>query len=473
MSDYGFENVISEQNVLKFKNTTLILSGIVMCTSCALSLALKLDKNREPRGLFVEASANSNILRNFDKETQSAIFTKSLLRKGLSHDTLVSAATHLAPIESQLLELADLFRILGALKYPISQERLAHISESIRLGSLLRDVFRAVPEKVCTSSESIMEYLSDTLLDVWTSRGYFSSKSYPNPEAFGNRQTSEAIGVDIGSTVKTALSGNDIDHQLSVDAIRAGLIPLQQFGFVLVKRAVNENLIFDMQKLFKINGQPSGEIGSAILSYDANISHSRASANRLQLVLRGSKIEELTAAVHTALVPLVTAYYDRKGITSRVLLSDLRIVVVDHAAHPLPWTAYNSQGGLSVMIPLQSHDSRSGSQRFLPGSHILLDRKVNLLRRMSMFFERYRLFKRPINITDLYTDGTWKAGDAFVFDNRLLVRGGENALFRSGTYLLAKYETVDESPKAVYFGGKVWFRLAQFLETLAPYCAIL
>ena len=90
-----------------------------------------------------------------------------------------------------------------------------------------------------------------------------------------------------------------------------------------------------------------------------------------------------------------------------------------------------------------------------------------------MFFERYRLFKRPINITDLYTDGTWKAGDAFVFDNRLLVRGGENALFRSGTYLLAKYETVDESPKAVYFGGKVWFRLAQFLETLAPYCAIL
>jgi len=411
------------------------------------------------------------MLEIFNQETETAIFSRTLHRKGLSHDKLVIAATHLAPIESQMLELRQLFSALRSLDYPISREKLEEILKGLGMGFVLRDLIRMAPEQKLTNSEFLLGYVTDALIDVWISRGYFASKSYPNPDAFGNRQTSEAIGVDIGSTVRTALSGNEQNQQLSTTAIRRALAPLQQLGFVIVKNAVTPSVLLNLQRLFKIEGQPSGEIGSSILLQDANISHSRASPNRLQLVLRGSKIEKLTEAVHTAIVPLVTAYYDRRGIASRVIMSDLRIVVVDHAAQQLPWTAYNPRGGLTVMIPLQCHDSRSGSQSFLPGSHLLLDQNINVLKRLLMFLERYRMFNRPIYISDLYPDGTWKGGDAFIFDSRLLIRGGENSLFRSGTYLLAKYETADEFPNAFYLGGKVWYRFAQFLEGLAPFCA--
>jgi hypothetical protein len=143
------------------------------------------------------------------------------------------------------------------------------------------------------------------------------------------------------------------------------------------------------------------------------------------------------------------------------------LVVVDHAAHELSWTTYNQRGGFSVMIPLQTHDYRSGSQEFIPGSHMLLETNINLLRRIYMFLERYIGFKRPLTITELSADGTWQAGDAFVFDNRLLIRGTGNDLFRSGSYILAKYETADEAPSPFYLRRNVLLRLAQFFSALA------
>jgi len=463
-SDYGFEGAFRGENVLKFRNAVILMVGAGLTTASALSFTIRMYPGNPLPNSSVNASTRTVTTERFG--SIRAVLLAKLRDVGLTWDDLVHASTRLAPIESQMLEVGEISQLISSLKHQYTKEDMQTILITVKAGSVVRNLFTSVVEDG-TSPNDVTDHVLKRLLDDWIARGYFNSSTYPNRDAFGSRQTSEAIGVDIGSTVTSALSDDHSLNELNSAAIRSGLSSLQQFGFVYIREAVSSDVLSHLKESLNITGRPSGEVGAVLLSKDANISHSRASPNRLQLVLRGSKLEELTASIHTAVLPLITSHYDRRGIQSRLILTDVRLVVVDHAAHELSWTTYNQRGGFSVMIPLQTHDCRSGSQEFIPGSHMLLETNINLIRRIFMFLERYIGFKRPLTITELSADGTWQAGDAFVFDNRLLIRGTGNDLFRSGSYILAKYETADEAPSPFFLRRNVLLRLAQFFSALA------
>lgn len=464
VSDYGFEGVFKSENIRKFRNASLLLFGVTAMTASGLALFIRMQPTFPIPDCSVKALKNTPAMDRF-AHIRGALM-KKLKRENISWNDVVGAASRLAPIESQMNEVASLashlFSHEAQKSWPNAEVLLASLKTGRVVQAIVRDVFDASRDIT-----ELIDRIIDKLVDHWIANNYFNSNLYPNREAFGSRQTSEAIGVDIGSTVGSALSDDSLLQILPGDAIRAALVPLQQFGFVQIKDALSFSALATLRAFFGVTGKPSGEIGSELLTKDANISHSRASANRLQLVLRGSKVEDITACIHSAITPLITSYYDRRGVQARLVLTDIRLVVVDHAAHHLPWTAYNPRGGFSVMIPLQSNDRRSGSQAFLPGSHILLETSMNIFRRTYMFFQRYIPFKRATEITELSSDGTWKPGDAFVFDNRLLIRGTANDLFRSGSYILAKYETVDVGPEVFFLRGKVLFRFAQFMNAIS------
>jgi ectoine hydroxylase-related dioxygenase (phytanoyl-CoA dioxygenase family) len=378
------------------------------------------------------------------------------------------ASDHLAPIESHIYELVDVLteldkRCLSGIFGLVDLEEcfcICNPGNTIR--KLCLDVYRDGNASIGSFRKAIL----DALVQRWSESKYWDKNTYPRREVFGQRETSEAVGVDIGSSLKSAISdsGWSQDWCTTKDLLKS----LQQWGFCVVKQAVSEDAIEHLRNELGITTNHAALIGQHVLQKDPNISHSRASANRLQLLLRGSTVEEVTSRVHQAVLPIVTAWYDRRfSVMPRIMLSDVRLVVVDHAAHATNWTIYNPKGGLSVMIPLRDRNSRNGSQVFIPGSHFLLDKNLGILTRIRMAASRYLKLARPVQISDLYDDGTWKSGDAFIFDNHLLIHGEENRLFKSGAYLLVKYETVEEAPPTLYLKGKILFRVGSLLEYVA------
>lgn len=463
-SDYAFHGAFRYQNTVKLWKATCFVIGCGLAAGGAIAFSIRM----QPAARLLETSVNASPKQRFTERfgTVGRILSQHLQRNNLHWSDVVSAANRLAPIESHIVDAAGLVDRVASSKEHITRERLEFIIKSIKTGHVVRRIALEVTDRTNEPAD-FTEHLIKKLVDHWIAMEYFNPSLYPQRDVFGSRQTSEAIGVDIGSTATSALSDDTSLQELPGDAVRSALEPLQQFGFVYIRGALSFSALTKLRESLGVTGKPSGEVGTTLLSQDANISHSRASPNRLQLVLRGSKLEDATSSIHSAIVPLITALYDRRGVSSRLILSDVRLVVVDHAAHQLSWTAYNPRGGFSVMIPLQNNDCRSGSQAFLPGSHMLFETRINVLSRIHMFLERYMSSKRPTLISDLSSDGTWRAGDAFVFDNRLIMRGTENKLFRSGSYILAKYETMDESPEALSVRGKLFSWLASLLEGIS------
>ena len=147
-----------------------------------------------------------------------------------------------------------------------------------------------------------------------------------------------------------------------------------------------------------------------------------------------------------------------------LILSDVRLVVVDEAAEKTNWTIYNPRGGYTVMIPLHERDYRMGTQEIIGGSHFLLNKSIRLHQRLSWALKRALLVPFPMKVSDFTADGCWRPGDALVLDNRVLVRGEENAMFKSGSYLLVKYEPIDAAAGGICLSGKILFRLAKVWE---------
>lgn len=466
-SDHGFEGILDLQNLMRIRKGILFVSGICMLVASSSTWIARSKPCDPMRQCVIDAQA-----KRLDPDRQlddlKLVVIKKLSERDLSWVDLVNAATHLVPIESQLLEVYRVDRELRTIPKPVTREKLQKILHDLRTLPSVRTLIETKPPSVM-DPDATRDVLVSELINDWISRGYFDDNTHVDQGVFGNRQTSECLGVDIGTKMVPSISEDQSLQHLPVDQYEKGVEYLQQLGCVLVRNAVNEDTLRSIRDHLCIHGQPSSDIGKCVLALDANISHSRASPNRLQMVLRGSKVEEFTSKIHSAIFPVVCAIQEKRNFREKLILSDLRLVVVDHAAQHLRWTAYNPRGGLSVMIPLQTHDSRSATQIFLPGSHLLLDPKISLFRRWSMFLERYLSFASPQSIPALYLDGSWKAGDAFVFDNRLLIRGDENRLFRSGAYILAKYETVEDAPMTLFLRGKYMFRLAQFLEIISPY----
>ena len=402
-SDYGFEGVFRPENLTRLTRWSII-SASAACVSFSAMIWLFRCREKHTH-LFTSLTAASDELKVYPKILSDLI--EKLHAKGISDAQISAALTHVTPLHSDL------------------------------------------SEGVFITDERINERIEQNL---------FKINSYPKRCEFANRETGEAVGVDIGCTI------GSISPRLAPAELGEAESMLRRWGFVIVKNSLVESEVEKLRKSLHLTREPASLVGERIAAMDANISRSRATANRLHLLIRGSKLENLFHSVHASLVPLITRLHCS---SSRLMLSDLRLVIVDQAAEKSNWSLFNPRGGFTVIIPLHDRDIRTGTYSLLPGSHLLADKRINIFSRIYMTFQRMSLMPHPVQVTDLWEDGCWRAGDALVLDNRLLVRAQENKLFSSGTYILAKYETSEQAPTKSYFGGKIIFRIANLIETVS------
>ena len=459
-SDYGFEGVLSSANLHRLANWGLFAVG---ASSLAFSGCVWAARHRDTDQVVARWKQDVHGLRaDYRKRDLNPFLLKSLRDLGLESRDLLLAASRLTPVEGQLLAANG---VLSELRD--ESGGLDDVCERCP-DPIVRRLVRQIAAD-CKTIEALEERVFKELVGHWYRNRYFDSTAFPNRSIFQNRETGEAIGVDIGCTVLSGM-GDNTSRVLSVKQISEAARMVEQWGFTFVTNAVSPESIENLTGTLRMDQGSASSIGEKILRLDPNVSHSRAMPNRLHLVLRGSKLEALTESFHSAVLPLITTLQSRREPSGpSLMLSDLRLIVVDQAAQATNWTLLNPRGGYTVLVPIHHRNTLNGTYSLLPGSHFLPDSSLNVFRRIYLTAQRLLSFPQKIRITDFLDDGCWRAGDALVIDNRLIVQAEENRLFKSGTYLLMKYETPSVSPNAVYLSGKITYRVAQFLQLIGSW----
>ena len=469
VSDYGFEGFFRPPNLALFMNGLLytIGSGTITFTACVW-----LNRGGDPMPLSTLArwTAHGPLDGRNSTDHFWKILSKCLAERKCSISDLQRAARHLAPIESRIAEALAFF---AALRDAVCRNPGTHFSALVKdLGCV--NLGRPVCDMIASASstaknmDDLEQAVCRALVSDWVRAGYFDENTYPKRDVFGNRQSSEAVAVDIGSMVNSEPSTNPYitGERCLMEVVKS----VQQWGFAVIKQAICTAQLEKITTHLLLAEDAATKIGERIVTMDKNISHSRALPNRLQMLIRGSSLEGLFQDIHASIAPVITSLLDRKSSSpSRIMLSDIRLIVVDFAADKGNWTIMNGRGGYTVLIPLHDRDNRAGTQVLVPGSHFLGDSVLPWYRRIYFAAMRYRTVKRPVAVSELYEDGCWSAGDALLLDNKLLHRAHENRRFKSGTYLLLKYETHEEAPVGLYWAGKFTYRLAGFLERVTQW----
>ena len=466
-SDYGFEGVFRTGNILKMiRYSVMTLStGLTIFSSIAL-----LSRERQNTSRLLQDALDSTILRPVHQEGKEDIWSRllhELGKRGLSREDLSPAIAHVTPFHSDFSELVFIRDYVNADRS--DSEGLRQIAISSNVSDAMRQlILSELP--AANDPDKLVDRLIARLVQKWIDSGYLSMNSYPKRSEFSNRETSEAVGVDIGCTVGPRGFFDAADATFfPADQLTTAANFLEQWGFLMVKKTLHNQELQRLKGYLELSQEPASEVGERVVRMDPNIARSRATANRLHLLLRGSKLEHVFESVHASLAPVIARIHYSRFPGSRIMISDLRLVIVDHAAEKGNWSLYNPRGGYTVMIPLHNRDSRDGTHSFLVGSHFLSDERQGYFRRALAALQRIWLFPKPINVSDLQPDGCWRAGDALVVENRLLIRSESNKLFKSGTYLVLKYETCKAAPNQAFWGGKLLFRVAALIDTIAEW----
>lgn len=457
------EGIFKRENVTRATN---IVCWSVTCVFVGLSAMVSLQRNSlNQHAIDVDRIFGSFEAEPVDERNVTRLLDlvgPTLKRKGVGINDLINAASHVVPIES---DLRNLDILLDSIQPMSSDARLPPVRDPQMQSILANSISQGGP------TDSIRERIVNAVCDKWINRGYFRKHAFPNRSVFGNRETSEAVGIDIGCTVSTSLDLTTSDvHQLTNENLHAATRAFERWGFILLRNAVSQHAVSALIHHLNLTQGSASENGQSILKHDPNISHNRAMVNRLQLLIRGSKIESCTKDWHAAIVPLLTILHRcRPTEGGELMLSDIRLIIVDEGADKGNWSIFNPRGGFTVILPLHDRDSRTGTYQIVPGSHFIADQKLPFLRRVSLSIQRLVDSPFPISVSELNRDGCWRAGDALVLDNRVLIKPEENKVFRSGTYLLMKYETAQSAPPQIFPGGKILFRFAQFLDELSAW----
>jgi hypothetical protein len=448
VSDYGFEGIFSPSNINRSVNCTLLGTSL-LATFVTGTVWYGRSGGADLRAATIAPVVDAAPL--LDRVILRSSIVKALERHGYSWEDFLEAARHFTSVEWTVLYMAD--RFLGA-----KSDMLPRVENGI-----VARIFATVADSTKDTPPSI-EVGLDMLVLHWAKHGLLNPRTFNATGVFGHRQTSEAVGADIGSKVEpilTSTRGNCVDVKSAERAVDL----LEERGFVLVRNSLSQVQIDELRKSLALASGPAREIGERIVQLDPNISHSRASPNRLNLLLRGSGLERITQSVHHSASMIVAAALDRSELEpSRLMVSDVRLVVVDEAASECSWTLYNPRGGYSMLIPLDDRDNVSGTYRLIPGSHHITRPSISLSTRLSTLVREFPRFCCTVDVNEFSPEGCWRAGDALIFDNNLLVRGLGNKAFKSGTYLLVKYEKPEHASPEFYLPGKFFFRLARFIE---------
>lgn len=293
----------------------------------------------------------------------------------------------------------------------------------------------------------------------WRQKGYLSRNAGAPPAFFGRRLTSDAQGVDIGVMVPPYLfPESDVPAvhvpEWSADLREAGVSSLEQWGCVLLRGALARDDVSALRDAFGMgsgsNAQLATQVGQVLLSHDSNIAMGRYTFGRLHCLLRGSPtFEPLAVAVHSALAPLVHAYFARsESSEGRVFLSEAQLIIADPMAEQQGWYV-NSVGGpgLTVFVPLARINSNSGTHQVLPGTHHLQQGTLSMRERLSRCLSALCTTHGAMSVVDDSSSMPWDAGDALVLDGRVMHRArGNDSMGAAIPVLVLRYDLADSPP---------------------------
>jgi len=228
---------------------------------------------------------------------------------------------------------------------------------------------------------------------------------------------------------------------------------LHTWGCVLLRGALTDKDVASLRDAFGLGvgstARKAGEVGRLLQGIDPNIQMGRYTVGRLHCLLRGSQtFEPLALAVHTALAPLVYAYFrNAGGGNHRCFLSEAQLVVADPCAESQAWYVNSAGGpGLTVVVPLARITADTGPYAMLPGTHVLLDANMSLRERVRTCLSTLCSTNGAVSVVDKTSSFAWEAGDALVLDGRMMHCALKNDSLGAPIPVLVLRYDLSESP---------------------------
>ena len=198
-SDYGMEGFYGKENLIRGVSLVVYSASACVFTFSLLVWSLRLRN----QGVYVDLVNSLRQIRAVPLEPSLADellepVADAVYQSGITTEGLRKAASHWKPVDSDLLELHRILRVLS---------QTNDISHTIT--NCCDPVLKALCIALHATSPSVSEFrkqLPLLLVRSWIDRKFFEFDSFPKRSAFGNRETSEAIGVDIGCKVGSVLS---------------------------------------------------------------------------------------------------------------------------------------------------------------------------------------------------------------------------------------------------------------------------
>lgn len=357
---------------------------------------------------------------------------------------------------------ADIFALRRAarrLRGPIERDLL-----------LVEQTLQAEGAPAGKGAESRRRQLYEELLATWRERGYLREpmvRKKPRSALDGIdiiSQVDESYGRDCGCEVPLCLLETDqassyqqlqcLAPAESAKAVDA----MSEHGFALLKSFLSRGRIDAMRETLqmKVSALDFSRSGkgkvppvreydmSWIQEKDEDLEPHMSTMGRRHLYLRDRFLEEVVRDVQAGLMPLVWDYLEKAAGAcgmrpgQRPYLSEVQLLVTDPCAVGQFFHVDNVQPGITVMVPLTNVPAEIGPTCFLPGSHHLVGPTPG---QDPGFFSRLSAFTSSAFSTDGVTVGAMSAGDALIYDSRMLHYGAANKLYdRTRVALVFRYD---------------------------------
>lgn len=312
--------------------------------------------------------------------------------------------------------------------------------------------------------------LYSELLEKWRASGYLSEPVTCKAPRAANlgldlvTQEDESYGRDVGCEVPLCLLQGPDDppadlQSLSVQDTMKAAEALSKYGVAMCRsvlsfhhvEALRERLQVRISALDKARASTRGGF-APVREYDVGLLQMDdpelepviSTVGRRHLYLRGRALEEAVKDAQAGLMPLVWEYAMQAGEacgippSQNLYISEVQLLVTDPCAVDQFWHIDNTAPGITVLIPLTPVSEEIGPTHFIPSSHLLFG-EVPGAGRGS--FRRFSEFMSSILSMDREAVSPMNAGDALIYDSRLLHYGGANRLYdRTRIALVFRYD---------------------------------
>lgn len=172
---------------------------------------------------------------------------------------------------------------------------------------------------------------------------------------------------------------------------------------------------------------------------DPDLQYVMSSIGRKHFCLRGRLLEEVVCDVQAGALPLIWEHLTSASPASTsskrsAYVSEIQLVVTESGAVDRFWHIDNANPGLTLVVPLTPLPEDMGPNLFMPGSHHFFEQE----RGRS---DRLRSCASSLLASNGAAVATMEAGDALLYDSRVIHRGTANRRYdRTGVALVFRYD---------------------------------